>query len=70
MPIDPEIRVDRRAVEDFCRRHGIRSLAVFGSASRGDLGPASDVDLLVELEPGPTVKKRSPELLRALPSDR
>ena len=37
---------------DFCRRNGIRRLAVFGSALRHDFTPDSDVDLLVEFEPG------------------
>ncbi len=35
----------------ICRRYGVASLAVFGSSSRGEAGPASDVDLLYELEP-------------------
>ena len=30
---------------------GVRSLAVFGSTARGEAGPASDIDLLVELDP-------------------
>jgi predicted nucleotidyltransferase len=37
---------------DYCRRHGLRRLAVFGSALRDDFGCDSDVDLLVEFEPG------------------
>jgi len=37
---------------DFCRRHGIRRLAVFGSALREDFRPDSDVDVLVEFAPG------------------
>ncbi len=36
----------------FCRRNGIRSLALFGSALRDDFGPGSDVDLLVTFAPG------------------
>lgn len=36
----------------FCRRHGIRRLALFGSVLRDDFGPGSDVDLLVDFEPG------------------
>lgn len=32
------------------RRHGVRSLALFGSAARGDQRPDSDVDLVVEFE--------------------
>ncbi len=39
-------------VAAFCRRHGIRRLAFFGSVLRGDFGPESDLDLLVEFEPG------------------
>ncbi len=34
------------------RKHGARNVRVFGSAARGDDAPASDVDFLVELEPG------------------
>jgi len=57
--IRPELDVDRQALEAFCLRHGIRSLSVFGSAARGELGPTSDIDLLVEFEPG-----RTPGLMR------
>lgn len=39
----------------FCRRHGIRRLAIFGSALRDDFSPGSDVDMLVEFEPGTQV---------------
>jgi predicted nucleotidyltransferase len=42
---------DAQALEELCRRHGIRRLAVFGSAARGDLGPDSDIDILVEFFP-------------------
>lgn len=41
-------------MEAFCRRHGIRRLAIFGSALRDDFRPDSDVDVLVEFEPGCT----------------
>ncbi len=41
-------------VAAFCRRHGIRWLALFGSAARGTLRPDSDVDVLVEFESGRT----------------
>ena len=36
----------------ICRRHGIRRLSVFGSVRAGTARPDSDVDLLVEFEPG------------------
>jgi len=41
-------------LNDFCRRHGVSRLAVFGSILRDDFGPESDVDLLVEFPPGST----------------
>jgi uncharacterized protein len=42
-------------IEDFCRRHQIRRLSLFGSVLRDDFRPDSDVDVLVEFEPGTTV---------------
>jgi len=36
------------ALIDVCRTHGTRKVAVFGSFGRGDAGPNSDVDLIVE----------------------
>jgi predicted nucleotidyltransferase len=47
-----KIRVPRKKLEDFCRRNHIRKLAFFGSVLRDDFGPDSDVDVLVEFEPG------------------
>jgi predicted nucleotidyltransferase len=44
--------VDKARIAAFCRKHGIRSLATFGSVLRPDFGPNSDVDVLVEFEPG------------------
>jgi len=41
-------------LERFCRRHHIRRLALFGSVVRDDFGPHSDVDVLVQFEPGKT----------------
>ena len=43
---------DRAALAAVCRRHYIRRLALFGSTLRGTDRPDSDVDLLVEFEPG------------------
>ena len=48
------IGVPRERIADFCRRHHIRRLAFFGSVLRDDFRPESDVDLLVEFEPGKT----------------
>jgi len=46
------IEIPRETVAEFCRRHRIRRLALFGSILREDFGPQSDVDVLVEFEPG------------------
>jgi predicted nucleotidyltransferase len=40
------------AIAEFCERHHIRKLALFGSVLRDDFRPDSDVDVLVEFEPG------------------
>ena len=48
------INVDKAELARFCRRRHIRKLSLFGSALRDDFGPDSDVDVLVEFEPGHT----------------
>lgn len=45
------IQVPLGAIADFCRRHHIRRLALFGSVLRDDFRPDSDVDVLVVFEP-------------------
>jgi hypothetical protein len=40
------------AIAELCRRYGVRELSVFGSATRGDMRPDSDVDLLVSFDSG------------------
>ena len=49
-----KITIPKERVSDFCRRHHIRKLALFGSVLRDDFRPDSDVDVLVEFEPGKT----------------
>jgi len=49
------LNLDRERIAEFCRRHRIRRLALFGSVLRDDFGPDSDVDVLVEFEPGARV---------------
>ena len=39
-------------IAEFCQRNRIRRLALFGSVLRDDFAPESDVDVLVEFEPG------------------
>ncbi len=46
------LEVPEEAVAGLCRRRHIRKLAFFGSVLREDFGPNSDVDVLIEFEPG------------------
>jgi uncharacterized protein len=46
--------VPQPEIAEFCRRHHIRKLSLFGSVLRDDFRPDSDVDVLVEFEPGHT----------------
>ena len=51
-PSRVRIDVPRERIADFCRRHHIRRLALFGSVLRDDFTPESDVDVLVEFAAG------------------
>jgi predicted nucleotidyltransferase len=48
------IAVPKERMAEFCRRNHIRRLAFFGSVLRDDFQPGSDLDVLVEFEPGHT----------------
>ncbi len=48
------LEVDRERIATFCRENHIARLAWFGSVLRDDFGPDSDIDVLVEFEPGRT----------------
>lgn len=48
------IQFDADQLADFCRKHHVARLSVFGSILRDDFGPDSDIDLLAEFEPGQT----------------
>ena len=52
------IEIPKEALVGFCRRNHIRRLAFFGSVLRDDFTPESDVDVLVEFEPGARVGLR------------
>lgn len=47
-----EIVASLRRLEAKLRKHGITSLAIFGSRSRGDARQDSDLDVLIEVESG------------------
>lgn len=45
------IEIPKEKIANFCRRHHIRRLSLFGSVLRDDFDPNSDVDVLVEFDP-------------------
>ncbi len=47
-----QIEISKDKIAEFCRLNHIRRLALFGSVLRDDFGPDSDIDVLVEFEPG------------------
>ena len=47
-----ELMSKRKQILEVAAKRGARRIRVFGSAARGDSGPASDVDFLVDFEPG------------------
>ncbi len=49
--VAPELLEHREEVLRLADRHGARNVRVFGSAARGEVGPDSDVDFLVDLDP-------------------
>lgn len=46
------ISIPKDRIAEFCMRNRVRRLSLFGSVLREDFGPDSDVDILVEFEPG------------------
>ena len=53
--MSPKIDIPVDRIAQFCQRNRIRRLALFGSVLRDDFTPESDVDVLVEFEPGARV---------------
>lgn len=52
------IEIPRDTIAQFCRERGIRRLSIFGSALREDFRPESDLDILIEFQPGVRVGLR------------
>ena len=50
-----DILVDGPSLAAVCRRYGVKELSLFGSAARGEMRPESDIDIMVEFEPGERV---------------
>ena len=53
-----DIDIPNDRINEFCRRHHIRRLSLFGSILRNDFRPDSDIDVLIEFEPGTRVGLR------------
>jgi hypothetical protein len=47
-------KISKKELVSFCKAHYIRKLSFFGSYLRQDFSPQSDIDVLVEFEPGHT----------------
>jgi len=54
MDVERLVESNRDEILRIARCHGVRSVRVFGSVARGEAGPGSDLDLLVEIGPTPT----------------
>ena len=52
MEMNELLKEKREAILRIAAKHGARNVRVFGSAARGEADEASDLDLLVEMEPG------------------
>jgi predicted nucleotidyltransferase len=48
------VEIPSESIAEFCRRHGVARLALFGSILSDDFRPESDIDVLVEFPPGGT----------------
>jgi len=51
MTLTSGIEIPNEAIAQICRKYGVKELAIFGSAARGEMRPDLDVDLLVEFSP-------------------
>jgi predicted nucleotidyltransferase len=52
MTLTSGLEIPSEKIAEICRRYHIVEMAVFGSTARGDRRPDSDIDVLVEFEPG------------------
>ena len=50
--VDERFDISPDVIAQFCKKHHIREMSLFGSVVRDDFGPESDIDVLVEFEAG------------------
>jgi predicted nucleotidyltransferase len=55
MALEELLKEKREAILCICAKHGARNVRVFGSVARGEADEQSDIDLLVDMEPGRTL---------------
>ena len=55
MSANLNLEISKEEIAEFCKKNRIRKLSLFGSSVRRDFRPDSDVDILVEFEPGARV---------------
>ena len=55
MTLDQLRSENRERILEIAKKHGAHNVRVFGSVARGESGVASDLDLLVDLEPKRTL---------------
>ena len=59
MDINELLKAKRAEILRTAARHGAHNIRIFGSVARGESGPESDIDFLVELEPGRSLLDQS-----------
>ncbi len=63
MEIEDLLKDKRQVILDIAAKHGATNVRVFGSAARGEVNETSDLDILVDLEPGRTLLDHAALLL-------
>lgn len=58
MNVDELLKEKRADILRIAAQHGARNVRLFGSVARGEARPDSDIDVLVEFEPGRTLLDR------------
>jgi predicted nucleotidyltransferase len=60
-----QLRENRDQILKIAERHGARNVRVFGSVARGEADDQSDIDLLVDMEPGRSLLDLGGALVRS-----
>jgi predicted nucleotidyltransferase len=59
MTLDELLKDKREDILEIAAKHGAKNVRVFGSVARGEAGPESDIDFLVDMEPGRSLFDRA-----------